>query len=90
MIPGWSERDRRGHDAMRQEWLHANRRDGPESGARTGLNRVWTIRARRAASVMKIIWWGGRHTVKLASSTAHICAIRTFSFLEQITRGGIQ
>lgn len=90
MVPGWSERERQGHDAMRQEWLHANRRDEPGPEGRAALSSVRKTRASLAASVTKVVWWGGRHMVKLASLTAQICALRTFSLLEQISRGGTQ
>jgi hypothetical protein len=90
MVPGWSERERQSHDAVRQEWLHANRRDGPAPGARMCLSRVSKARSSLAAHAVKAIWWGGRHMVRLAGLTTQICALRTFSFLEQVSRGGTQ
>jgi hypothetical protein len=90
MVPGWSERERQSAHAVRQEWIHANRRDGPVPGVRAALRRVGEIRSSLAVSAMKVIWWLGRHGLRLASLPAQICALRTFWLLEQIQRGGIQ
>ena len=89
MVPGWSERERQGLQAMRHDWLHANRRDGLEPGVRAGPSRVGKICTSLAASATKVVWWFGRHGLQLASLTTQICALRTFWLLDQISRGGI-
>ena len=90
MVPGWSERERQALHAMRQEWLYANWRDGPAYGARPALSKVGEIRTHLAASVVQAVWWTGRHSVRLASLTTQIWALRTFSLLELISKGGTQ
>jgi hypothetical protein len=88
MVPGWSERERQGFNAMRHEWMHVHRRDGPMPGIRAGLHWVRTFRTSLAVSGMKVIWWFGRYMLQLASLPSQIWAIRTFSLLEQLSRGG--
>ena len=88
MVPGWSERERQGLHAMRQEWIHANRRDGPVPGVRAALRRIGKIRLSLAIRGRQAIWWSGRHALRLASLPTQICALRTYWLLEQIQRGG--
>jgi hypothetical protein len=90
MVPGWSERERQGLHAMRQEWIHANRRDGPATGVRASLHRVGMSRPSLAVSVMKAICWFSRHGLRLISLPSQIWALRTVGLLDQISRGGIQ
>jgi hypothetical protein len=90
MVPGWSERERQGFNAMRHEWMHVHRRDGPIPGIRAALRRVRKFRKSLAVSGMKVMCWLGQHMVQLASLPSQIWALRTFSLLEQLSRGGTQ
>jgi hypothetical protein len=90
MVPGWSERERQGLHAMRQEWIYGHRRDGPMPGIRAVLRRMRTVCSSLTASGMKGIWWFGCHMLQPVSLTSQILALQTFSRLDQISRGGPQ
>lgn len=82
MVPGWSERERQSHDVMRQEWIHANRCDGPAPGVRAALCWEPKIRTSLAVRVRQAIWWFGRHGLRLISLPTQIWVLRTFGLLD--------
>jgi hypothetical protein len=90
MVPGWTEREFKALLDLRQEWTRKQRRDAPPLATRDGPSKVEKLLTAFAVSLMKVIWWFGRHMLQLASLTSQIWALRTFSLLDQIARGGTQ
>ena len=90
MVPGWTERECKALLDARQEWVQEKRRDAPALAVRDGPSGAQKLVTALAVSFMKVIWWFGRYMLLLASLPSQIWALRTYSLLDQLARGGTQ
>ena len=58
MVPGWSERDAQGHQAMRQDWLKVQAPQEPRSTR--GAGRHLTLKCVAGAALSRLAGWGQR------------------------------
>ena len=84
MVPGWSERDRQSHNAMRRDWIRAAERDGPALGARVGPPWDTARLASPTAIVRRWLVTGGR---RLAGGDARSGSPARFWIPNRIMRG---